>query len=468
PPSPAPTTKPTHRKVGRNSPCPCGSGKKYKNCCLRKNQPKNQPAQRTPNASPKVHEVDERMVSQMLDFAAQRFGNALLRATEDFDDHQAAVQLFAPWAVYHFLIEGKPIVQWFIDARGYRLSNTERKWLEAQQSVWLSVWEITDVEPGKSLTLEDLLTGEQRTVMEVSGSKMLAKRDVILTRVVDYRGLLVLGGVHPRPLPPAEAAEVIRLIRRRLRRKRVVPVERLRNDRIGRYIIARWDEAVANFDEQRSIRPNLQNTEGEALLLTVDQFEFESSARNELEERLAMLEDVDCTEPGGSGHQTFVFTRPGNPLHLGLENTVIGKAQISNGKLRLETNSVKRADALRERIEIACGDLIRHRTREHSDPIALLQKSKRDSHRGERSPENLLSADESKLLREVKERHYADWVDQPLPALDGKTPLEAVRTKAGKDQVDLLLKVFENHEARLPKSQQADFLNLRKELGFKA
>ena len=26
-------------KVGRNDPCPCGSGKKYKNCCLGK--PKN-------------------------------------------------------------------------------------------------------------------------------------------------------------------------------------------------------------------------------------------------------------------------------------------------------------------------------------------------------------------------------------------------------------------------------------------
>lgn len=30
-------TKPLHRKnakVGRNDPCPCGSGKKYKNCCM--------------------------------------------------------------------------------------------------------------------------------------------------------------------------------------------------------------------------------------------------------------------------------------------------------------------------------------------------------------------------------------------------------------------------------------------------
>ncbi len=26
----------TGNKIGRNAPCPCGSGKKYKNCCLNK------------------------------------------------------------------------------------------------------------------------------------------------------------------------------------------------------------------------------------------------------------------------------------------------------------------------------------------------------------------------------------------------------------------------------------------------
>lgn len=25
-----------NEKVGRNDPCPCGSGKKYKNCCMNK------------------------------------------------------------------------------------------------------------------------------------------------------------------------------------------------------------------------------------------------------------------------------------------------------------------------------------------------------------------------------------------------------------------------------------------------
>ncbi len=29
----APVIKKTGKKVGRNDPCPCGSGKKYKQCC---------------------------------------------------------------------------------------------------------------------------------------------------------------------------------------------------------------------------------------------------------------------------------------------------------------------------------------------------------------------------------------------------------------------------------------------------
>jgi len=34
--TPAPVIK-TEPKIGRNDPCPCGSGKKYKKCCMLKN-----------------------------------------------------------------------------------------------------------------------------------------------------------------------------------------------------------------------------------------------------------------------------------------------------------------------------------------------------------------------------------------------------------------------------------------------
>lgn len=40
-PAPAPYIAPP--KIGRNDPCPCGSGKKYKACCLSKAQAADHP-----------------------------------------------------------------------------------------------------------------------------------------------------------------------------------------------------------------------------------------------------------------------------------------------------------------------------------------------------------------------------------------------------------------------------------------
>ena len=65
-----------------------------------------------------------------------------------------------------------------------------------------------------------------------------------------------------------------------------------------------------------------------------------------------------------------------------------------------------------------------------------------------------------------KERHYAGWLDLPLPALCGMTPREAVRTKEGKDRVDVLLKDLENHECRLPEEERFSFSGMRRELGL--
>ncbi len=459
---PSEPINPPTPKVGRNSPCPCGSGRKYKKCCLGKDRA----ARESARAAAALHDIDRRLVGEMMRFAAHRFGDAWLRAAEDFDDHEAADQLFAPWAVYQFAVEGKPVVEWFVEAQRRRLSNTELEWLRAQQASWLSVWEVIAVDPGHSMTLVDLLTGEERTVEEVNASKTLVRRDAILSRVVDHDGLSVLCGVHPRPLLPVDAAEVVRRIRGRLRRKRTVPVDRLRDDKTGRFMIARWEDAVEKLDVRRSTPPRLQNTDGEELLLTVDRFEFEPTLRDEIEKRLASLEGVEPPERD-EPDQGYVFTRPGNAMHGSWQNTVVGRAEVSVGKLRLETNSVARADSLRERLETACGDLIRHRAREHSDPTFRLQQGDERTDRGQ-TPVEIPPADANRLLREFKEKRYADWADQPIPALQGQTPRQAVQKKAGRDQVDLLLKDCENREARMPEEQRFDFSRLRRELGIEA
>jgi hypothetical protein len=151
-------------------------------------------------------------------------------------------------------------------------------------------------------------------------------------------------------------------------------------------------------------------------------------------------------------------------MHREWERTIIGSASIADGRMRLETNSVRRADDLCRRIEAACGGLLRHRRREHTDPLSLLARRGAPA---ERSPAPQ-APEVQRLVRDYKERHYADWIDQPLPALGGKTPRQALRTPRGRERVDVLLKDMENLETRLPAGERFDFIRIRQVLGLHA
>jgi len=206
--------------------------------------------------------------------------------------------------------------------------------------------------------------------------------------------------------------------------------------------------------------PLLNNTDGEPLVLTVDHFEVASGAEAEVIKRMAALDGAQPPEAGEDGEE-IAFLRQGNALHPQWEVTVVGQARLAAGKLRLETNSLARADALRRRVEEACGDRIRHRLREHVDPTSRKVRAGRRPRR-EEPP----SAEEIELVLDYKRRHYAAWPDESLPALGGRTPRQAARSAAGRNALDLLLREMENREQRFQPERAFDFSILRRELGL--
>ena len=67
-------------KTGRNDPCPCGSGKKYKKCCLNKSQ-----SLPSSFARSKIRKFEGELVHKLLGYVEQKFSEqALLAAWEDF------------------------------------------------------------------------------------------------------------------------------------------------------------------------------------------------------------------------------------------------------------------------------------------------------------------------------------------------------------------------------------------------
>jgi len=54
----------------------------------------------------------------------------------------------------------------------------------------------------------------------------------------------------------------------------------------------------------------------------------------------------------------------------------------------------------------------------------------------------------TEVMQQILEGHDRDWAEDRIPALDGRTPREAVRTPEGRAAVIGLLKLYEQGEAR--------------------
>ena len=457
PEEPSPAGSPVARPPGRNNPCHCGSGRKYKNCHFASDRARGT----APPATETIHQIDFRLVRDIARFASSRFGPDWLgRNGGAVGGDEAYLQLFLPLTAWTAIAGGKRIADSFLEQNEARLSSEEREWFAAQRRAWVSVWEVTRVEPGQ-IDVRDLLTGELRSVREEMGSRVLVARDTLLARMIDFRGISLFGGMYGRVLSPSDASEVIAGVRAKLRtRKGDVGVEHLQDPDMGRFLIDQWRDAVEESDRQRAIPPKLQNTDGDPLLLVTESFRFEANARVEIERRLAAMDEIDTVQLDEKESE-FVFARPGNEVHKSWENTIVGRVMVTNETLDIETNSENRAAALGRRVRDACAGMLRDPKRKVTKPGSMEAATTKDSpKRAEMTPEEL------SMLRDVKESHYRDWIDTPIPALGGKTPRAATRTAKSRGQLDILLRDMENLENRVPEAARFDVRGLRRELGL--
>jgi hypothetical protein len=476
-------------RVGRNDPCPCGSGRKFKRChgdtVATDHGAASVLDQRAERAG-RWHERDRRLLQEMLEVAKLRFADGLrdvVRAAERLAGDDGADAMLPQWISYHARFGDRPLAARFMDVRGSYLTRADRDWLVAECAAWLSIWEVAEVVPGRGMELRDLLTGERRTIVETSASRLVVRFDAILARVVSIEDLSLLCGVHPRILKPRPTDEVVRAVRRRLRlgTKPVAP-ERLRSEEATKTLLDAWGRTVAS-EVARVASREVCNTDGHRLLLTTDRFRFAAACRDEVAERLATVAvraDAAATAGHGTGDgpsdPAGGRTAAGGTIHLtvsrsadvartGLDTVVIARLAVHHDVVVAETNSRERADEIRALVERTCAGLVEHAGRAHSDPSSPAVRAQHDARAEERAEEDPPPEALAALLA-LKQRHYEAWLDAPLPVLDGRTPREASRTAAGRRELAVLLRDIENTEARSPEGQRFDASGLWHELGI--
>jgi hypothetical protein len=452
--------------MNRNDPCPCGSGKKYKKCHGRLTVTAVPPAVATANT---VKANDRRLVDSLMRFARLRFGPGWLGSAiaeymaSDKPIDEAELQLAAPWAIFDYPADddGRSVARIYSEDQGWRVAPDLRAVLDANLSAWLGVWEVQRADEGVGLAVKDLLTGEERFIHEIMGSRGIPQRVSILGRVVDCGGISFFGGSHPRPLPPSDTEGVVGKVRRACRvRTRPIRTERLRDNYIQLEMIEAWREAIALIESRPM--PILSNTDGDALAMVIDYFDIVAAEASDVVARLATLPGADPPEQAPNGETSIVVTKPDRSRPRSSRTTVIGRVAVAGRRIRVETNSRQRAAHLRTTLESHLGAMIRFRMRDESDAQALFEKAQRAPTRPTPAPQ---SAEIKAMLREVKERYMTEWMDEEIPALGGLTPKEAMRSGPGRRALDLLLREMEYAESRLPPDERFDVSRLRTILG---
>ena len=453
--------------IGRNDPCPCGSGKKYKKCCLDKDMMRFRETRAAAESFTPAERASalEKLFSFACGsgFAVDReialelfWGERL--ADRSHEEIQTIIELpqiqvnFDTWYLFDMDVEdGKTVADFFLAQEGDRLSPAERAYLEKAARTHFRLYEVQEVETNQGFSLKDLWTGESYRVKERAGTQHFVQWDLMATRLMDveHDAWVIDGGIYN--YPPRVKGAILKSLRKEHRRFR----RRLPNQddvaffkRFGILFNHWWLDWVA-FPPL----PQVVTVEGDDVSLTKSVFEVHDVGR--LREALEQHPQFERTE---SGRYSWREEAPHGYRSL-------GTLAIKGGRLFLEVMSKGRAERGRALLEKIAGEAVEYRMTESQDLKEALKS--RPKTKRPRPPE-IPAEVQAKLLKQFYDKHYREWLDDEIPALDYKTPRHAVTLKTYRPRVIDLLKEMENMEARGARGGGAvyDFGWLWKELGL--
>jgi len=213
------------RKVRRNDPCPCGSGKKYKHCCLRKDQTAT-----TRKLTMYQEETD--LMSQVYRFSQGPSFKADLQAAFIlfWNDHRAPETIralealdmarFFAWYVtdYRTSKERQRIIDLFASQEGSQLRPVQLALLRARQEALLSLYRLLEVR-GEELVMTDLLRSGQHVVQGGTWSRIATAGDLLLIRVIELEDEIHIDRTATL-LPPQAETGLLRYARTHFKRYR--------------------------------------------------------------------------------------------------------------------------------------------------------------------------------------------------------------------------------------------------------
>ncbi len=438
-------------RLGRNDPCWCGSGRKYKKCHLDSDQGQ------APRATAPASEFDS-VQRQIGDFLARVIPKAdLERASLEFPEIRSEEggdrsMALLDWMVHDWIPPSLEhgVMTEFLRRHGFSLSARAREAVASWARSFVCLYEVQDIVPETGLAVKNLLTGETCFTHNTSMSRTPTRWDAVFLRIIEgSRGLECTGCglMVPRNHLPA--------VRQWMEDDRE-PVG-LPWDRYLKHHWPRIRSQVFAIIEHWRGSLQLCNTDGDPLLMTKSIFRVYDHAA-----AIASLRSHKQLSEEEAG-VAYTWLNP--------KQTVLGTIRVTQEDLVLECNSQKRCNRGKKLLAKAAGGALSH----VRDELTSQEELKRMVASRASTPENAEQSDGEippevrfRIITQALEQHYSTWPDQRLPALGGKTPRAAAKTADGRRRVEELVRDLENSEERKRRDGEPfyDVARIRSTLGL--
>jgi hypothetical protein len=361
----------------------------------------------------------------------------------------------------------------FLDRHGTHLDPIIQRYLESCLASPLAFQEIVAVEPGRGFRARELVFGHETEVLEQSASKTLHKGDILFAALVSIDGIVLMEACPAFPFPPQCKLQLLRLRELIMAGKETAETAMREWDFELREAFHALADSIKN-----PVRPQMQNTDGEPLSLQRLIFDIDSAqvafdALKHLalgDKEAELLANAQRAADGTLKQIEIPWLKAGNKLHKGWSNTLLGNIEIVGQRLSINVNSDQRAAKFRQVIDEALGKRARYRVTElQSLENALSQSRHSGSRMAPSAEQERLNSNPQvqAMLREHMRLHYEGWVNEKLPALDGKTPLQAARSADGRERLEALIAQIERDGMRMtPPLDESITQQLRSRLGL--
>ena len=452
------------QKTGRNDPCPCGSGKKYKQCCGKPQAPEP--------AAPDSHEGAARLALTWLETHHRKAFAAALRTEIDevaihiFDgDEDAARDALASldqdaWQsvqinlIEWLMAEGgilvkmelTPVSELLLGPNGPLLTIGQRAWLEQLARQPLRLYDLTDVVPGVGVTVCDALATDAAplVVTERAGSRSLKAGMQVGARVMEAGGQHQFsGGIYPFTVGDGRAvhAELRDQADGRSRKRADGGTAHDEDAALidGLIIVEAW---LAQQLLPEPLPTLIDSQSGDPMLFTTDYYAVHDwdalaaalAARPDVEgDRQAGWNRLQDCDDGQTRSQAAINIEP------------------DRQRVGVFYNTAVKAKQGRAWFDALVGDSVTFQLREVSDPKEVMARASAQPTQGRRTsamPEGFDANTLGDFIETALKRHYANWPDEPIPALGGRTPRQAILNVQGMERVKGLLRSYEDGEVQ--------------------